>query len=355
MIDIKLHTVIDSDDANKMSRFWGFEDEDIVFSVDTLNRILADHPDDNEVRIGIHCDGGSVSEGLAIYDALRMSGKTIYTDIEGGCHSMAVCILLAAPKENRSANPNCRALIHRVSAPVYELYQNADQLRELADQIEREQEAILDIYADRTGTDKDTLRNIMKEEKQRTAQELLDLGFISKINTYTTNKKATKMAKNNSKASLLERFSNFLNSIEGGAVNYDHKDADGNILFSTEREDETIEVGDAASPDGVFTLQDGRTVTITDGVIATIEEPASNEELDNLKAENETLRTENESLKAQIEEATNLLRDARNELQSNYTPAQRQTNAKAGKGAAPAKTAEDYKNELTEKRKMLKA
>lgn len=356
MIEIKLHTVIDSEDVNKEARLWGIvnDGEDAVFSLDVLQRALNEHPDDDEIRIDIHCDGGSVSEGLAIYDTLRQSGKTIHTNIEGGCHSMAVCILLAAPKENRSANRNCSALIHKVKVPVWDLFQDADQLRSLADDVEREQNKILDIYADRTDLDRDTLEAIMKEEKQHTAQELLDWGFIGKINPYTTNVKPhnhTDMAKNNSKESLLKRFANFLNSIDE-SVNYDHTDADGNVLFSTEKDDDSLAVGDAATPDGEFTLADGRTVTIEGGVITKIEEAANpDEELDNLRKENESLKNKVDELEAQVTEATNLLKEARNEIQSTYVPEKRNLTPKA---APIVKSAEDIKNELAEKRKQMK-
>ena len=46
---------------------------------------------------------------------------------------------------------------------------------------------MLNIYEDRTGTDRETLKGLLKEEKMRTADELLQYGFISKINPYTTN------------------------------------------------------------------------------------------------------------------------------------------------------------------------
>ena len=38
---------------------------------------------DSEIDLRIHCKGGSVVEGWAIYDALRDSGKTIKATIEG--------------------------------------------------------------------------------------------------------------------------------------------------------------------------------------------------------------------------------------------------------------------------------
>ena len=185
MVEIKVYKPIDKED---IFWCWMFDEEEFTFSADTIHRIFEEYPDENEFKFNIDCDGGTVSEGLRIYDVLRTSGKTLFCNIEGGCHSMAIVLLLAAPAENRTANPNSRALIHEVRGGSWDALK-ADELRTLAEEIDREQNAILDIYADRTGHDRTELETLMKEEKQRTAQELLQYGFISKINTYSTNKK----------------------------------------------------------------------------------------------------------------------------------------------------------------------
>ena len=149
MVEIDIYKPIDREDPF-MSLWFG---DDWVFSADNVHRAFDENPTEKDFRFNINCDGGSVAEGLRIYDVLRTSGKNIYMNIEGGCHSMAVCLLLAAAKENRTANPNCRALIHEVRACTYDNL-TADDAQALADEIRTEQNAILDIYADRTGTDR---------------------------------------------------------------------------------------------------------------------------------------------------------------------------------------------------------
>jgi ATP-dependent protease ClpP protease subunit len=205
----------------------------------------------------VHCNGGSVSEGLTIYDILRNSGRNIYMNVEGSCHSMSVVLLLAAPLENRTGNVNLRALVHRVYAPMYGYY-TADELKSLSEDIVREENAILDIYVERTGKNRASLSAWMKSEKERTAEELLNMNFISKINSYNTNSKKASMKKNSKPAgkqtgnkaqnalqkatAFLNRLGNLLNS---DLVNFDYKDAEGNIVFSTEAEEDTLAVGDA--------------------------------------------------------------------------------------------------------------
>ncbi len=347
MIEIKVYKPIDKEDI--WYHYFGEEDP-FSFSADTIQEIFDKHPDEKEFKFNINCDGGLVSEGLRIYDVLRTSGKTFHCNIEGGCHSMAIILLLAAPKENRTANPNARALIHEVRGGSWDAL-TAEQLRGLADEIENEQNAILDIYAERTNYDRAGLETLMKEEKVRTAQELLNYGFISKINTYSTNQKKGTMSKQK-KQDVLNAADKFLKGLKNllspeEAVNYDFTDADGNVLFSTEKEDDSLEVGDAASPDGTFTLQDGRTVTVADGAVTEINEPAGGEN----EAEVEELQNRVEELQNALEEAQTIITDLRNELGSGYQAKPRNTNPKGGKHTP---TTEDIKNDVREKRNQMK-
>ena len=393
MVEIRLHTVIDKEEINRWYAFWG--ENDVVFSLDSWQRILDANPDEKDFKFNIHCDGGAVDEGLAIYDALRTSGKNIYMNIEGGCHSMAVVMLLAAPLENRTANPNCRALIHKVWQFICGGY-TSDELDALSEAGRQAENSILDIYADRTKLDKEQLRAIMDEQKERTADELLEWGFISKINSYTNNSKTKRnmskaKAKNLGAASIVNRIGSLLK-----LKNYDFTDAEGTLLFTTTSETDELEVGMEATPDGTFTLEDGRVVTIEGGVITKIDEqePEGGEggEGDNQKKNEETEKTaeelqaeiddlkkqieekdqkiadlekqvedltkENDDLKKEKETSTeennnlkNMLTKARNEIRSHYTPEPRQNNSKK----SPQETSfEALKNEAQEKRNKVR-
>lgn len=323
MININVYKVIDKEDIF-MSMF-GMED--MIFSADTIHRAFEQFSDEQDFRFNINCDGGLVSEGLRIYDVLRTSGKTLHTNVEGACHSMAVILLLAAPLENRTANPNARALIHEVRGGSWDSL-TAEQLRDLADEIEGEQSNILNIYAERTNYDRAELEVIMKQEKVRTASELLKYGFINKINTYSTNKKINKMEKPNKEEVVLaadtfmQKLKNLLNigqepEPEPEVVNYEFKDADDVVLFTTEKEDDSLAVGDAATPDGVYTLTDGRVVTITDSVVAEIKEvEVMAEETVNVAE----LQNQINELKTALQESLNQMTDLRNQVVSTHVP-----------------------------------
>ena len=95
MVTINLNLPIGPESENKWLAYWG--EEACFFSLVTCKRMFEENAGENEFKFIINCDGGYVEDGFAIYDYLRTSGKTLHCKIEGGCHSMAVCIFLAAP------------------------------------------------------------------------------------------------------------------------------------------------------------------------------------------------------------------------------------------------------------------
>jgi ATP-dependent Clp protease protease subunit len=304
---MKIKVYNDIANENDMCFFDFFGTEKKVFSAESVKDMLDENPDEKELHFDINCNGGSTREGFAIYDLLRTSARKIFCNIDGGCHSMATVILLVAPKENRTANPNATALIHDVHADLWGYY-SAEETQEIADDLVNERNRILDIYVDRTGCDRDELETIMLEEKERTATELLDLGFISKINTYTTNiNKSKQMTK---KLTIAQKIKNFLNVVK--VVNYDFTDADGNVLFSTENETDAIAVGDKATPDGTFELPDGRTVVIADGAITEIVEV----DVEDLRNQIADLTAQLEAANTLNDTATELLNEAQTEIQN---------------------------------------
>ena len=162
MIEVKIYNDISSEDV--LMLFGNVSD---VFSAEKLKDIFAAYPNERDFRFNINCNGGSVREGFAIYDIMRTSGKNIYCNIDGACHSMAIVVLLAAPTQNRTANPNATALMHDVRAWAGDV--TADSATLLAADLKRERGRILDVYAERTKINRALLEKIMLEEKERSA------------------------------------------------------------------------------------------------------------------------------------------------------------------------------------------
>lgn len=352
MIFVDIKGEINNEVQKFWAQLWGEPRE--VFSVETIRAILKKYPNDPDLFLNIDCNGGDVEEGFKIYDELRNSGKNIHTNITGGCHSMAVVLLLAAPAENRSANRNCRALIHKVYAPVYDFI-NADDAEDVAAMLRMEQDAILDVYVDRTGNDRAMMEQVMAQEKTHNAQSLLELGFISKINSYNTNQLFNKMAKSTKPASnafqaFMDKVTAFRNKKAGKPANFDYLDADGNVVLSTVGDEDNLAEGVEATlssgeTSGTVTLEDGRVVTVTDGIVTEIEDPESTEgDLEARVSELEDLLEAATNLVQEQQEAINSLETELNNFKgSNYQPKPRRPQVPDGKNGKTEPTVEDLK------------
>ena len=117
--------------------------------------------------------------------------------------------------------------------------------------------------------------------------------------------------------SILDRMLKKL-GMKSDPVNLTLTDATGQTL-TVERETGDAVVGDIASPDGTFTMEDGKVITVSGGAITEIVEPASGEdakdkEIADLKAEIETLKGANAQAAAdlaiQLAEAKQTVADA---------------------------------------------
>lgn len=282
---------------------------------------------DNTVDIRLHCDGGSVSEGWAIYDKLRASGKEISATVEGKCASMATIIMMAAPKERRKAYKSANICVHNPWVPCYGLEEQltAEDLRKVADSLQKEQDKMLDLYVERCGCDKDEVQALMNEDKYIDTDRAKELGLISEIIPPASAKKGSNnnnfksMAKTGNvevKQSILDKLLGKLgySKVEDVALGMDLSTADGETL-TVEREEGEPQVGDVASPDGEHVMPDGSTIVVVDGAITEIKPAASGEgdddgdgddkdkKIADLEQKVSDLEAENAELKEKLDES----------------------------------------------------
>lgn len=236
--------------------------------------------DDDSIEMLIHSRGGSVSEGWAIIDKLRATGKTISATIDGTCASMAVTLYLAA--SIRKAHEHAVIHIHNPYIPGESLMcekLNANTLAGMATDMSAESDKMAAWYAERTGTDIATIKAIMDEDRDMAMDEAVALGFVQEVlppvsASIEKTKPNNIMNDKQNKMGVLSALANFL----GIKVALEEDKAQALVLttnegteLTVERNDgEDIEVGDKASPDGEHTLDDGTVVVVADGVITEI-------------------------------------------------------------------------------------
>ena len=340
MAVLNIYNDIQSNQDKVITQMWGFEPgvsfTDIAQFCDSIPA------DDNTIDVHIHCNGGDVLEGWAIYDRLRATGKEITTTVDGTAASMATVILMAAPKERRRAYANAQILVHNpwVDPMWMGPAATAEDLEKAAAQLKEQQDRILDLYVERCGCDREEMEALMAEDKFITPERAMELGMIGEIIAPISAKRKTIV-----KMNIKEKIINAINSIFNGDAEGDQlpakaeetmpvmamelNTASGDIL-RIEREEGAPAVGDKAEPDGEWLMPDNTTIVVENGAITEIrqpeeqvevveeregqegerEEPESERER-NLAEENGRLKERISELEAQVAELTRLLEESR--------------------------------------------
>jgi ATP-dependent Clp protease protease subunit len=117
--------------------FWGMTANDFIKQV---------KPVKGRVLVRINSGGGSVFDAVAIYNYLRSRKGGVDTIIDGFAASAATIVMLAGDK--RSMGSGTFVMVHRASADTWG---NADEIRKAAEDLEKIEGGILDIYRERTG------------------------------------------------------------------------------------------------------------------------------------------------------------------------------------------------------------
>lgn len=142
---------------------------------------LSELSDRDTINVRINSPGGSVYEGLAMYDALRMvsaRGKKVVVRIDALAASIASIVAMAA--DELVFAEDARLMIHN---PFAYAAGEAEDLRKLAAELDAVKARIIEIYTRKAG-DKITaekLSEMMSAETYLSAQEALELGLADRI------------------------------------------------------------------------------------------------------------------------------------------------------------------------------
>lgn len=145
--------------------------------IDEFNKI-----DSDSVNIHINSPGGLIYDGLAIYNAITAKNISVNMYIDGMAASTASFIAMAGDKIIMPENADF--FIHD---PWSCVCGNSSEMNKEAAELDRLKDNILNIYTDRTGAEKDTLKQMMTDETWISGSEAFELGFADEI---IENKKA---------------------------------------------------------------------------------------------------------------------------------------------------------------------
>ena len=133
------------------------------------------------VTVRLSSPGGSVSEGVAIYNALQRHRGGVDTVVDASAYSIAHYIMQAG--ERRVVAKNSTTMLHK---PWTIAGGNAGELRAVADRLDKFEDSVLETYVDRTGKTADEMRAIFagigaEDGTWYTAAEAVAAGFADEV------------------------------------------------------------------------------------------------------------------------------------------------------------------------------
>jgi ATP-dependent Clp protease, protease subunit len=128
------------------------------------------------VNVEINSPGGSVFDGIAIYNLLQASDKTINMKVMGVAASIASIILMAGDKITMPAN--AMQMVHSPSGGVFG---TADDMREMADVLDKVKASLVGVYMKRTGKSEADVTAMLAKDTWMTAAEAKEAGFADEI------------------------------------------------------------------------------------------------------------------------------------------------------------------------------
>src|SRR5947209_19218756 len=136
--------------------FLGTAIDDYVANLIVAQLLFLEKEDpDKDIDFYIHSPGGSVSAGLAIYDAMQIIKPDVATICVGMAASMGAVLLAGGAKGKRHALKNARVMIHQASGGFQG---TAAAINFQVQEINRYMQIITEVLARHTGQPEEKIR-----------------------------------------------------------------------------------------------------------------------------------------------------------------------------------------------------
>ena len=135
-----------------------------------------------DIHLYINSPGGSVTDGMAIYDTISFLNCDVVTYCIGLCASMATVLLAAGTPGKRNALPHSRVMIHQPSGGAGG---QATDMQIQVDEILKMKKNLTQIYVNHNSAGKlfEELEAAMERDNFMSAQEAVDFGLADKVVT----------------------------------------------------------------------------------------------------------------------------------------------------------------------------
>lgn len=133
---------------------------------------------DKDINLYINSPGGSVTDGLAIYDTMQYIKPDVQTICMGQAASMGAVLLAAGAPGKRMALPSSRIMIHQ---PWGGVQGQASDIQIQAQEIIRLKKMLTDYLSKHTGKSSEELTKDMERDFFMTAQDAEKYGLVDRV------------------------------------------------------------------------------------------------------------------------------------------------------------------------------
>ena len=131
------------------------------------------------VKIFINSGGGSIDAGMVIYDIIQSTPMPIKTYCLGRAYSMAA-VLFCCGGHGRYLLPHSKVMIHEPLIP-YGAGGKTSSIQNIADDLKKTKEEMVDILSKHTGQSKRKLRRITLNDAYFKGEEAVKFGLADKV------------------------------------------------------------------------------------------------------------------------------------------------------------------------------
>lgn len=161
--------------------FLGEEVNNVTANLIVAQLLFLESEDPNkDISFYINSPGGSISDGMAIYDTMKYIKCDVSTICIGMAASMGAFLLSGGTKGKRYALPNAEVMIHQPSGGARG---QATEIQIVAENILRTKKKLNEILAANTGQPYDVIVRDTERDNYMTAEQAKEYGLIDCVIT----------------------------------------------------------------------------------------------------------------------------------------------------------------------------
>lgn len=166
--------------------FLGDEVDDELSNAIMAQLLLLDSENsEKDIMMYINSPGGSITDGMAIFDTMQIIKADVCTICLGEAASLGAFLLAAGAKGKRMALPSARIMIHQ---PLGGASGQATDIEIEAKEIMRMKDMLNGILSNNTGQPLEKIKEDTERDYYLSAEEAVEYGLIDKVVTHAERK-----------------------------------------------------------------------------------------------------------------------------------------------------------------------